>query len=134
METHMEAFVDWQKCRRGGWCFLSELDLAHNHFDDMAGVYVIWYQDENENPVCLKVGEGFIRDCLIEELYDQDLQAHRQKQELFVTWAKVGPPFCSCVVKYVIEALEPELRCTCPDAEAIEVNLPWQKATSLPWE
>jgi hypothetical protein len=128
----MEAFVDWQKCKRGGWCCLSELDLAHSHFDDMAGVYVIWYDDQN--PVCLRVGQGFIRDCLVEELHDQDIQAHKQKQELFVTWAKVGPTFCGCVVKYMIEALKPALHCTCPDTEAIAVNLPWHEAKSLPWE
>jgi hypothetical protein len=128
----MEAYVQWEKCRTGGWCHLSELDLAHNHFDDMEGVYLIWY--EAENPVCLRVGQGFIRDCLVQELYDQDIQAQRQRQELFVTWARVGPRFCDSVAKYIIEALEPKLECTCPDTKPIEVNLPWQDAMNFPWE
>jgi hypothetical protein len=128
----MEAFVEWQKCERGGWCCLSELDLAHNHFDDMEGVYLIWYEDDNS--VCLRVGQGFIRDCLVQELQDDDIQAHGQERELFVTWAKVGPTFRSGVVKCLAAALKPELECACPVAEAIEVNLPWQELASFPWE
>lgn len=128
----MEAYVQWEKCKKGDWCRLSELDLAHNHFDDMEGVYLIWY--EVEKPVCLRVGQGFIRDCLIWELNDHDIQAQRKKQELFVTWARVGSTFRSPVARYIIEELEPVLECTCPDTGCIEVNLPWHDETSFPWE
>ena len=50
-DRSMDAFVQWEKCRRGTWCNLSELDLDHQHFDEMEGVYVIWQGEEN--PVAL---------------------------------------------------------------------------------
>lgn len=131
-ELYVEAFVEWQKCRRGGWCCLSELDLAHSHFEDMSGVYVIWYEDES--PLCLRVGRGFIRNCLIQELHDEDILVHRQKQELFVTWARVGSMFREGVTKYIGEALNQKLSSTVSNAEPIEVNFPWHGFTSFPWE
>ena len=126
----MKAFVQWEKCKRGDWCYLSELDLAHSRFDDMEGVYLIWYVAEKT--VCLRIGQGFIRDCLIQELYDDEIFAQRQRRELFVTWAEVGSTIRSSVAKYIIEELDPELECTCPESKPIEVNLPWDDATKLP--
>jgi len=54
----MNVFLEWDKCKTGTWCILSELDLDHEHFDDMEGVYAIWYGEESA--VALRVGQGYI--------------------------------------------------------------------------
>jgi DNA-binding response OmpR family regulator len=130
-ERSIDAFIQWEKCKRGAWCILSELDLDHEHFKDMEGVYVIWQGEEN--PVALRAGQGFIRECLVRDRNDKDLLAYREQHELYVTWAKVNPRFRDGVFRYVSEALKPELENSYPDVSPIGVNLPWYEI-SFPWE
>ena len=130
-ERSMDAFIEWEKCKRGTWCTLSELDLDHEHFDDMEGVYVIWQGEDN--PVALRVGQGYIKHCLAKERDNRDIWAAEQMDELFVTWAEVNPRFRDGVVRYISEALKPELENSSPDAPPIRVNLPWYEV-SFPWE
>jgi len=130
-ERSMDASIEWEKCKRGTWCTLSELDLHHEHFNDMEGVYVIWQGEEN--PVALRVGQGLIRECLARERNKRDLWAYREQHELYVTWAKVNPRFRDSVLRYVSEALKPELEYGYPNVPPIRVNLPWYEV-SFPWE
>jgi len=130
-ERTIDAFIEWEKCKRGAWCILSELDLYHEHFNDIEGVYVIWQGEEN--PVALRAGQGLIRECLARERNDKDLLAYREQHELYVTWAEVNPRFCDGVLRYVSEALKPELENSYPDVSPIRVNLPWYEV-SFPWE
>ena len=128
----MNVFLEWNKCKAGTWCTLSELDLDYEHFDDMEGVYVTWCGDPN--PVALRVGYGYIRNCLANERNDKDVLAYK-KDEIYVTWRKVGPKFCDGVVKYVAGALQPELESSSPDVQPIEANIPspWYEE-DFPWE
>jgi hypothetical protein len=128
----MNVFLEWNKCKAGTWCTLSELDLDHEHFDDMEGVYVIWYGEES--PVALRVGYGYVRNCLANERNDKEVWAYKQ-DEIYVTWGKVGPKFRDGVVKYVADVLQPKLESSYPDVEPIEVNIPspWYEER-FPWE
>jgi CheY-like chemotaxis protein len=130
-ETSIDAFVQWEKCKRGTWCILSELDLNHEHFNDMEGVYIIWQGDEN--PVALRVGQGWIRKSLARERNDKDLSAYREKHDLYVTWAEVNPRFRDGVLRYISEALKVEFAHSYPDVQPIAINLPWYEV-SFPWE
>lgn len=130
-ERSIDAFITWEKCKKGTWCILSELDLDHEHFDDMEGVYVIWQGEEN--PVALRVGQGSIRECLARERNSKDLLAYRGQHELYVTWAEVNPRFRDGVLRYVSESLKPELEYSYPDVPPIGVNLPWYEV-SFPWK
>lgn len=130
-ERSIDAFVEWEKCKRGSWCILSELDLNHEHFNDMEGVYVIW--QGQENPVALRVGQGLIRESLASERNNKDLLAYRDQHVLYVTWAEVNPRFRDGVLRYISEALKPELENSYPDVPPIGVNLPWYEV-SFPWE
>jgi hypothetical protein len=111
----MNVFLEWNKCKAGTWCTLSELDLDHEHFDDMEGVYVIWYGEES--PVALRVGYGYVRNCLANERNDKNVL------------------FCGGVVRYIADVLQPELESSSPDVEPIEVNIPspWYEE-EFPWE
>lgn len=46
--------LKWMKCRAAVWCMLKEIDLDHEHFRDLGGVYVIWHG--GENPAVVYVG------------------------------------------------------------------------------
>ena len=130
-ERSIDAFIEWEKCKRGAWCILSELDLDHEHFNDMEGVYVIWQGEEN--PVALRAGQGLIKECLARERDDKDLLAYGEKHKLYVTWAEVNPRFRDGVFRYISEALKPEIENSYPDVSPIGVNLPWYEV-SFPWE
>jgi CheY-like chemotaxis protein len=130
-ERSIDAFVQWEKCKRGTWCILAELDLDHRHFNDMEGVYVIWQGEEN--PVALRAGQGLIRNSLARERNDKDLLAHTENRELYVTWAEVNPRFRDGVLRYISEALKLELEGSYPDVRPVRINLPWYEI-SFPWE
>lgn len=131
-ERSMDAFIEWETCKRGTWCNLSELDLGHEHFEDMEGVYVIWQGEEN--PVALRVSHGLIRECLAREQNDKDVLGYL-KDEIYVTWGKVDRKFCGGIVRYIANILRPALDSSSPDVEPIEVNIPspWYEE-SFPWE
>ena len=131
-ERSMDAFIEWETCTRGTWCNLLELDLYHEHFDDMEGVYVIWRGADN--PLALRVGQGLIRECLAREQNDKDVLAYKQ-DEIYVTWGKVDRKFCGGIVRYIADVVQPELESSSPDVESIKVNIPspWYEE-SFPWE
>ena len=129
----MNVFVDWNKCKAGTWCALVELDLNHEHFDEMQGVYIIWSGEIN--PVTFRVGQGYIRDRLGKERNHIDMNGTIGKHKIYVTWAKIDQTFCNGVVRYIAEALEPLFRSPYPDVAPIEVNLPAPLCDeSFPWE
>jgi len=130
-ERSIDAFVQWEKCKRGTWCILLELDLDHRHFSDMEGVYIIWQGEEN--PVALRIGQGLIRESLERERNDKELLACREQHELYVSWAQVNPRFRDGVVRYIAEALKPKLESAYPDVVPVGVNLPWYEL-SFPWD
>jgi CheY-like chemotaxis protein len=130
-ERSIDAFVQWEKCKRGAWCILAELDLDHRHFNDMEGVYIIWQGEEN--PVALRTGQGLIRESLARERNDKELLVCREQHELYVSWAQVNPRFRDGVVRYITEALKPKLESSYPDVPRVGVNLPWYEL-SFPWD
>ena len=113
----------WGTCGNPpSWCDLGVLNLDHSLFDDMEGVYVIWYWNQYNNRVTVKVGQGKIR---------ERLQEHRRNYSqlyaaatLYVTWAEV---FWSSdrdgVENYLGNLLLPAG--LYPDVDPIIVNLPW---------
>jgi hypothetical protein len=129
----MNVFLEWHKCKAGTWCTLSELDLEHQHFDDMEGVYIIWCGEQNT--VALSVGQGYIRDCLAKERNLKYVSVIGRRYQIHVTWAKIGSSFRKGVAKYISEAIRPKLARSYQNAAPIEVNLPapWYEE-SFPWE
>jgi hypothetical protein len=129
----MNGFLEWHKCKAGEWCALLDLDLEHQHFDDMEGVYIIWCGEQNT--VALRVGEGCIRDCLAKERNIRQIVAIGQRYPLYVTWAKIGAKFRRGVVRYISEEIKPKLTRPYQNIAPIEVNLPapWYEER-FPWE
>lgn len=114
--------VTWNRCEGHIWCELNNVDLNNNHFDNMTGVYVIWYGVNN--PRTVRVGQGFIRDRLRDHRLDSKVQAYKQ-YGLLVTWASVPANSLNGVEAYLAQNLNPILGERFPNVLPIAVNLPW---------
>lgn len=114
----------WLKCAGDQWCRLLNVNLAHEHFDGLEGVYIIWHGAPN--PAVVYVGQGNIRDRLSEHRKNPAILTYKG-QELYVTWAKVDAPYRNGIEKFLADLWKPKIGVSHPDATPIEVNSPWQK-------
>jgi len=56
--------LTWGTCGNPpSWCELYLLNLDHSLFDDLEGIYIIWYWSQYNNRVTVKVGQGEIREA-----------------------------------------------------------------------
>ena len=116
--------VDWIKRRDGDgqqWCDLYRVPVTHEHFNDVAGVYVIWHN--GRNPV-LRVGQGYIRTELSTLKLDPRIRSIAADSPVFASWAQVQRALRDGVERYLIDMLGPQIVTDFPKAEPIEVNLP----------
>lgn len=117
--------LTWNKCSGGAgnqWCDLINLNLNHEHFDAMEGVYIIWHG--GQNPATVRVGQGFVRDRLSSHRQDPAILAYKT-HGLFVTWASVPPWQRDGVERYLAENLNPKVGDRFPDVLPVQVNYPW---------
>lgn len=114
--------LNWIKCEGDQWCSLMNVNLNHSHFNNLAGVYVIWHS--GNDPATVYVGQGNIA---------ARLEAHRRDDEilkfshfgLFVTWAQVAHRSQDGVERFLAERLKPKVGQRHPPDLPITVNFPW---------
>lgn len=113
--------VYWNKYSNQNWCELSGVDLNGSHFDNMTGVYVIWYG--GNNPRTVRVGQGFIGDRLQAHRNDFQVQAY-DHLGLYVTWASIPANSLNGVEAFLAQELDPIVGQQFPNVYPIQVNLP----------
>jgi hypothetical protein len=96
--------------------------LAHPHFNNLNGVYIIWHSGPNASTVY--VGKGLIRQRLLADRVNSSIQQFNDLG-LFVTWASVDSQNVDGVENYLIERLNPKISQKNTYANQILVNLPW---------
>ena len=114
--------LNWNKCQDDVWCPLMTLNLSHDLFSGLEGIYIIWHG--GPNPRVVYVGQGIIADRLRahrEELRDSEYA----RLGLFVTWAYVDAPYRDGVERFLAERLPPSFGERHPTAGPVSVNLPW---------
>lgn len=109
--------LDWIKCQNEEWCDFSNVNLAHEHFNDLNGVYIIW-----SNETFVRLGSGEIKDRIADHRDNNEITEY---PSLKVTWAKVNSNQMEGVEKYLANTLNPVVGERFPDRTPIEVNLPW---------
>lgn len=124
----MPLYLEWFKCFGDRWCNLFEINLDHNHFDGLTGVYIIWYGEKKRT--ILKVGQGVIRERLSENRQDYVISAYTQ-YGLHVTWARVAEDECDGAERYIGETLKPVVGSRLAESRSIMVNLPWEESPVL---
>lgn len=113
-----ELKVNWGKCEdNGDWCDFKRLNLSHELFEDLKGVYVIWSAGDD----VIRVGSGDIKDRVAAHRKDNDITEY---PNLLVTWAKVPEDKMEGVEKYLADKYEPKVGERFPKRTPIPVNLP----------
>ena len=127
----------WIKRQRNAWYQLKNLNLEEVPDDE--GVYVIWYEDNEDiegilnrelidtcgDKQCVYVGQGVIRDRLGYHRRNDEVQIYEIFGTLHVTWAAVPTKCRDGVEKYLADQLCPLVGKKYPDVLPIEVNLPF---------
>ncbi len=122
MHYQQQLNLEWIKCQGNQWCNLLTVNLSHDHFKNLEGVYIIWHGGQNARVVY--VGQGIIADRLAthrEELRNSGYAV----LGLFVTWAQVRREYRDGVERFLAEGLRPLQGQRYPEVMPIKVNLPW---------
>lgn len=114
--------LKWMKCRGGDWCTLDDVDLDHEHFRGLSGVYVIWHG--GANPAVVYVGQGNVSARLRAHRSDPKIRRFA-KHRLYVTWSSVPLVSCDGVEAYLARRWNPRIGKKHPMTPLIEVNAPW---------
>ena len=114
--------LNWTKCEGQVWCSLLTLNLAHLHFNNLEGVYVIWHG--GSNPRTVYVGQGNIRDRLTFHRNDPHILQYAA-HGLFVTWARVDVQYRPGIERYLADSLHPLQGVQHPRVAPVYVNFPW---------
>ena len=113
--------LSWTKCQGGVWCKLNFVNLSHDHFNNKRGVYIIWHG--GESPKVVYVGQGDIKDRLLEHRSDDRIQRY-EHLDLYVTWATVPENSLDGVEKCLADKWQPIVGIH-PQVPPISVNSPW---------
>jgi hypothetical protein len=126
----MALVMDWMKCMEDRWCNFFDVMLESNHFDGLHGVYIIWYWHKNFLPCVVRVGQGSIRERLLQERQRPAMLALKDN-DLLVTWASVEDALRDGIERYLGETLTPIIKRLLPEASPIRVMLPWERSSIL---
>ncbi len=119
----MQLNLTWNKCEGGDWCKFYGVNLEDEHFDYMAGVYVIW--KDVGGRVVSRVGQGHIRERMHQHRWEDDIMA-ADKQSLYLTWAGLDADQRDGVERFLYDLLKPQVyEGAAPAVPPIMVNLPW---------
>ena len=122
--------LKWNMCLGNVWCKLNAVNLEHEHFNNMNGVYIIWHG--GTDPKVVYVGQGNIKACIEERRSDPRIQSYNHL-DIYVTWARVPQERRDAVESYLVDTWNPIVSKTEPEVPpmkvsppSIEVNSPWQ--------
>ena len=127
-QTTLHPF--WVKCENNAWCSLYQVDLRHNYYDNLVGVYIIWYWDNLGNPITVKIGQGNIKNRIIAHRRDPQIQAYAH-MNLLVTWTSIPSHLLDGVEAYLGKVLKPRVGSLFPNVKPTPVGLPF--LVNPPW-
>lgn len=105
-------------CGKKDWCSLEKINLNHEYFDALEGVYIIW----SGKDAVIRIGSGHIRNEVNAHRADLDITRF---PELHVTWAKVDRLHMAGIKKYLTANLKPLVtNSITEEVEPLIVNIP----------
>lgn len=124
MATETSLKLEQIKCQSGDFCRLMDVNLSHDHFNDLSGVYVIWRKSQ---PIqTIYVGQGNIADRLSKHRLNEEITRYNTNNyPLLVSWAQVADRNLDGVEAYLAKICKPVVGDRHPDANLIVVNLPF---------
>ena len=121
--------LNWNKCQGNVWCKLNAVNLNHEHFNNMDGVYVIWHG--GTDPKVVYVGQGNIKERLTAHRSDKRIQQY-DYLDLYVTWAAVPKEYRGAIELYLADTWSPKVGDRQPHTTPMPVNSPPVQVNS-PW-
>lgn len=122
--------LKWNMCQGDVWCKLNAVNLEHEHFNNMHGVYVIWHG--GTDPKVVYVGQGNIKERLSEHRRDPRIQSF-DYLDLYVTWAAVPEEYRDAIELYLANSWAPRVGKHQPEVPPMKVAPPPMKVNS-PWQ
>ncbi|MDE0638442.1 MAG: hypothetical protein OXI43_21580 [Candidatus Poribacteria bacterium] len=127
----MTLTLNWYYTDSGNYRYeLDGLDLNSDKFDNLEGIYIIYYLDRQVGLTrAVYVGQGAIRDRLYVHRRDDRIQQHANNalnDTLYVAWSEVSSTRRDGIEKYLHEKLNPLVREISPAVPPQSVNLPWE--------
>ncbi len=119
--------LTWIRGQDEAWYKLNSVDLAHEHFNNRHGVYIIWVGGE-EPQVVVYVGQGHIKERLDEHRKNPEIFLYGDvlDTDLYVTWAAVARQDRDAVEAYLADKWDPKVGERHPQTPHLEVNSPWE--------
>lgn len=114
--------LNWIRCQSNVWCKLNSVNLDHEHFKNMHGVYIIWHG--GTTPAVVYIGQGDIKDRIAKHRKNPEVQQYANL-DLYVTWATVHEASRNGVEVYLANTWKPKVGARHPIAPPIVVNSPW---------
>lgn len=119
VQSHLD--LHWAKESDGEWPSLPYLNLEDPRLQER-GVYIIWHG--GPEPGIVYAGSGKIADRLKAHRVDGRVMPY-MALGLGVTWAKVPFELERGVERFLVDELQPVAGGRFPNADPVEVNLPW---------
>ncbi len=114
--------LKWIKCKGEVWCPFHTVNLDHEHFNGLEGVFIIWHGGTQAHTVM--VGQGNIRERFTALRNDSRIQSF-SSLGIFATWASVSPGNRDGVQTHLTTRLAPLVQDKPSFASPVDVNLPW---------
>ena len=119
----VQISLTWEKCDQQ-WCLLNQINLNQEHFELMAGVYIIWRQRSSSREI-MRVGQGYLKQRLHLHRWEPDIMSI-PKSEVCVTWASLDAIHRDGAERYLGDTLKPAMPLEPdPGVEPLVVSLPW---------
>lgn len=109
--------LSWVKCTGSVWCTLKRVNLVSAK--TAHGVYVIF----KPSGMVVRVGQGNVAERLEDHRGNSEIMQYGD--DLLVTWAQVDQALCDGVERYLELKCHPIVGERFPQAQPIEVNLPF---------
>ena len=122
-----QRLLHWYVSDNNGNNFdFNSLNLTQAYFDNLDGVYIIWYPSNSPIfPVTtVYAGQGRINNRLYVHRDDNRIQLYADRN-LCVTWATTTARDRDGIEAYLHQRLNPLVRERTPTDRPISVNLPW---------
>ena len=102
MNTEKSWHLYWIQDANKNWIRLYNVALNDPHFDNLYGVYIIWYFDEDNYPHIVRIGQGEVKSRLAAHRRDVRIDyLINEHKVLYATWAMVWIPDLDGVESYL---------------------------------
>lgn len=121
----MQLTLSWESRyeNSNNYIRLDDVDLSDPYFDNLIGVYIIWYPSKLHART-VYAGQGVIRDRLLYHRNNSQIQYYASSNTLCVAFAETSADDMDGIEIFLHNNLEIFVKSRTPAGDSIPVNLP----------